>query len=114
MAYNILRKEAASVVYVLNKDGKPLMPTNRCGHVRKLLKSGKAIVVKRKPFTIKLTYDTPDCVQPISLGVDTGYTHVGGSAVTDTHVADPKLARFLNDNTKQIQMSQSRYNIVGR
>lgn len=28
-------------------------------------------------------------------------------------VADLKLARFLNDNTKQIQMSQSRYNIVG-
>lgn len=53
------------MVYVLNKDGKPLMPTNRCGHVRKLLKSVKAIVVKRKPFTIKLTYDTPDCVQPI-------------------------------------------------
>ena len=23
-----------STVYVLNKDGKPLMPTTRCGHVR--------------------------------------------------------------------------------
>lgn len=27
-----------STVYVLNKDGKPLMPTTRCGHVRYLLK----------------------------------------------------------------------------
>lgn len=26
-----------STVYVLNKDGKPLMPTTRCGHVRHLL-----------------------------------------------------------------------------
>lgn len=23
-----------ATVYVLNKDGKPLMPTTRCGHVR--------------------------------------------------------------------------------
>ena len=27
-----------STIYVLNKDGKPLMPTTRGGHVRHLLK----------------------------------------------------------------------------
>lgn len=90
------------MVYVLNKDGKPLMPTNRCGHVRKLLKSGKAIVVKRKPFTIKLTYDTPDCVQPISLGVDTGYTHVGVSAVTDTHEVYAAQVELLTGQKKRL------------
>ena len=26
--------------YVRNQDGKPLMPTRRCGHVRKLLRDG--------------------------------------------------------------------------
>lgn len=31
-----------STVYVLNKDGKPLMPTTRGGHVRHLLKEQKA------------------------------------------------------------------------
>lgn len=41
-----------STVYVLNKDGKPLMPTTRCGHVRHLLKEQKARVVTSKPFTI--------------------------------------------------------------
>ena len=41
-----------STVYVLNKDGKPLMPTTRCGHVRYLLKEKKARVVASKPFTI--------------------------------------------------------------
>jgi len=30
------------VVYVLNKEGNPLMPTKRFGHVRRLLKSGQA------------------------------------------------------------------------
>ena len=28
-----------ATVYVLNKDGKPLMPTTRCGHIRHLLKA---------------------------------------------------------------------------
>lgn len=30
-----------ATVYVLNKDGKPLMPTTRCGHIRHLLKVNK-------------------------------------------------------------------------
>ncbi|MBK5262436.1 MAG: RRXRR domain-containing protein, partial [Peptostreptococcaceae bacterium] len=33
------------MVYVLNKDNKPLMPTNRHSKVRRLLKSGLAKVV---------------------------------------------------------------------
>lgn len=39
-----------STVYVLNKDGKPLMPTTRGGHVRHLLKEQKARVARTKPF----------------------------------------------------------------
>ena len=42
------------MVYVLNNNGQPLMPTNRHGKVKHLLKTGKAKVVKRCPFTIKL------------------------------------------------------------
>ena len=34
-----------AMVYVQNIDGKPLMPTTRCGHVRLLLKKRKAKVV---------------------------------------------------------------------
>ena len=45
------------VVYVLNKDGLPLMPTHKLGKVRHLLKDGKAKVVKRSPFTIQLNYN---------------------------------------------------------
>lgn len=71
------------LVYVQNKDGKPLMPTVRCGKVRRLLKVGRAIVVEQVPFTIRLCYDTTDYVQPITLGVDTGTKHVGLSATTE-------------------------------
>ena len=64
-----------STVYVLNKDGKPLMPTTRCGHVRYLLKEKKARVVKTKPFTIQLLYETNDVVQPLYLWF--GRDHLG-------------------------------------
>ena len=74
------------LVYVLNKDGQPLMPTHRCGKVRKLLKEGKAIVTKRCPFTIQLLYETGTEMQPVSLGVDAGSKHIGISATTKDQV----------------------------
>lgn len=49
---------------------------------RKLLRAGKAKVVKRTPFTIQLTVATGETVQPITLGVDSGYCHVGLSGVS--------------------------------
>ena len=61
------------MVYVLNKNGKPLMPTERHGKVRRMLKEGKAKVVKAKPFTIHLAYETTTFTQDITLGIDAGY-----------------------------------------
>ena len=43
------------MVYVLSKNGQPVMPTKNHSKVRLLLKSGKAKVVNRCPFTIQLT-----------------------------------------------------------
>lgn len=71
------------MVYVLNKDGQPLMPTNRHGKVRRLLKSGLAKVIKRCPFTIQLLYESTNHTQPIALGVDAGSKHIGLSAATN-------------------------------
>ncbi|MBR2088818.1 MAG: HNH endonuclease [Fibrobacter sp.] len=74
------------MVYVLNKYGKPLMPTTRYGRVRRLLRKGHAVVVDYRPFIIQLTYDTPNGVQEVSLGVDAGTKHVGFSATTKKKV----------------------------
>lgn len=71
------------MVYVLNIDGQPLMPTTRHGKVKHLLKDGKAKVVKRCPFTIKLLYETPNCTQDLTLGVDTGSGAIGTAVSTD-------------------------------
>ncbi len=70
------------MVYVLNTDGKALMPTRRHQRVRQLLKKGDAVVVCCYPFTIKLTTEKPRFVQEISLGVDSGTRHIGVSATT--------------------------------
>ena len=68
-------------VYVLNKWGNPLMPTSPA-KARRLLKSEKATVVTRKPFTIRLIYGSTGYKQRVILGVDTGYETVGLSAVS--------------------------------
>lgn len=59
------------------------MPTKNHGMVRVLLKEKKARVVENKPFTIKLLYETKEYTQPVRLGIDSGYSYIGYSAVTD-------------------------------
>ena len=48
-----------------------------------LLRSGEASVFKRTPFTIQLLHASGETKQPITLGIDSGYAHVGLSAVTE-------------------------------
>lgn len=101
-----------STIYVLNKDGKPLMPTTRCGHVRRLLKEQKARAVASKPFTIQLLYETDNIVQPLYLGIDPGRTNIGvavvkadGTAVFTAHLETrnkeiPKLMKKRKDSRR--------------
>ena len=48
-----------------------------------LHKEKKAIVKRRSPFTIQLTIATGETKQPVTLGVDAGYKHIGLSATTE-------------------------------
>ena len=91
------------LVYVQDIDGHPLMPTNRNCWVRKALESGKAIVVIRCPFTIRLTYETKTkVVQPIALGVDAGSEHIGLSASTETKEVYASEVELRTDVTKNL------------
>lgn len=69
-------------VCVLSANGERLMPTENYGKVRHLLKDGRAVIAKRNPFTIQLTYDTSTYTQPIEMCVGTGYEHIGVSIKT--------------------------------
>jgi len=63
-------------VFVLNQDKQPLMPCTPA-KARKLLRAGKARVLKRCPFTIQLGFQCEGHVQEIRLGIDKG-SHVTG------------------------------------
>ena len=90
------------MVYVLDIDGQPLMPTTRHGKVRRLLNSHLAKVVKRCPFTIQLLYQTTKETQPVSLGVDAGSKHIGLAATTDKKVVYQEELVLRNDVVKLI------------
>lgn len=71
------------MVYVLSIDKQPLMPIRRHGKVRRLLKEGKARVVRREPFTIQLLFETDNNVSHLVLKIDTGSKYIGAGVTDD-------------------------------
>ena len=90
------------MVYVLDINNKPLMPTNRHGKVRHLLNSKKAKVVRREPFTIQLLFKTTEYKQNIVLGVDAGSKFIGLSATTKEKELYSAEVELRNDITKKL------------
>ena len=99
-------------VPVLNMRGKPLMPTTPA-KARHLIKQGKAKAVKRKPFVIQLTIATGETKQDITLGVDSGYSHVGFSAVTEKQELISGELQLRKDMSKLIEQKRN-YRITRR
>ena len=90
-------------VYVLKQNGQPFMPTERFGKVRRLLKEGKAKVVRREPFTIRLLYEPEtDVVQECYCGVDTGSKHVGVAVVGNDKVLYQSQTELRDDIKKKM------------
>lgn len=84
------------VVYVINMWGIPIMPTTP-RKARVLLKVGKAEVIRRTPFTIRLNYPTGGNKQPITLGVDAGYLNIGLSAITEAKEVYAAVVKLRKD-----------------
>ena len=85
------------MVYVISLSGQPLMPTENHAKVRILLKTKKAKVIKRCPFTIQLAYDSTTYTQDITLGVDSGSKHIGLSATAKNKVLFESDVELRND-----------------
>ena len=85
------------MVYVIDKNGNPLMPTENHAKVRLLLKTKKAKIVKRCPFIIQLMYDTTNYTQDITLGIDAGSKIIGISATTTKKVLFEANIQIRND-----------------
>ena len=93
----------SKITYVLAKDGNPLMPTENCAKVRRLLKENKAKVVKRTPFTIQLTYNSPSYTQPVSLGVKPGYERMLISASSESKELFSERVELRTDIPKKLE-----------
>ena len=95
------------LIYVLNLNNIPLMPCTAC-KAKKLLKSDKAVVVKFKPYTIKLNFECENKVQEVTLGIDSGSKFIGFSAVS----SDKELicgTLILDNKTKSRLKEKSMY-----
>ena len=85
------------MVYVLSYAGQALMPTENHAKVRVLLKTRKARVIKRCPFTIQLLYKSTTYTQNVTLGIDAGSKHIGVSATTENKVLYESDVTLRND-----------------
>lgn len=93
------------MVYVIGQNGQPLMPTNRHGKVKHLLKDGKAKVVKRCPFTIGLLYESTTYTQNLTLGQDTGSGAHGNAVCSENgqivYMSEVSVRNDITDKMSQ-------------
>lgn len=89
-------------VYVLNKEGNPLMPC-KPAIARLLLKGGKAKCVRRIPFTIKLFVDTTDYTQEVVAGLDTGSKTIGCAVIANGKVVYQSEVQIRQDVSKKME-----------
>ena len=74
------------MIFVLNKDKKPLSPCHE-SVARKLLKDGKAVIHKKYPFTIMLKeLKTTENDSNFPLKIDYGSRHTGLAILNESKV----------------------------
>ncbi len=89
-------------VYVINKNGNPLMPC-KPAKAKHLLKAGKAKVIKRTPFTIKLLWDCEENTQEVVAGMDTGSKTIGCAAIANGKVVYQSEVQIRHDVSKKME-----------
>ena len=79
---------------------------------KQLLKQNKAKVINKTPFTIQLTFFCGGATQETSLGVDSGYNHIGLSVIANNKevYAEEVILRndIVNLNSERRQYRRSR------
>ena len=96
-------------VLVVGLTNARLMPTTPA-KARRLLKEGKAEVYCRRPFTIRLLYQTGGATQPLVLGVDTGSQHIGISVVRQNQ--DPQTGTVLLKTDIELRSSMEKRKLI--
>ena len=97
------------MVYVLNSDGSPLMPCTEA-KARHLIEGGKAKVVRRTPFIIRLAFLVEGEVntESVTLGVDAGSSVIGVSVTTEDRVLLEAEVEVRNDVPQNMEERRSK------
>ncbi|MBC8459272.1 MAG: HNH endonuclease [Deltaproteobacteria bacterium] len=93
-------------VFVQDRNGKPLDPTAPV-RARILLKRGRAEVVQREPFTIRIVDREGGYTKNTVLGIDAGYSQIGFSAVTEKEELIAGVVKLRNDIPKKLEQRKS-------
>ena len=81
---------------------------------RILLRDGKAKVYCKVPFTIRLLYKTGTATQPVTLGIDTGESHIGIAVESDGHILEKAEVTLRSTMDKRKLMETRREYRRGR
>jgi 5-methylcytosine-specific restriction endonuclease McrA len=80
-------KSGVTRVFVLSRDGRPLMPCHSA-RARELLAKGKAVIVRRYPFVIRLKRESDETgTQPVAVKIDPGAKTTGMAIVRVSPIA---------------------------
>ncbi|MDD4497781.1 MAG: RRXRR domain-containing protein, partial [Methanosarcinaceae archaeon] len=102
------------LVYIKNHNGNPLMPC-KPSKARKLLREGKARVLRTTPFTIKMLFGSSGYTQPVIAGIDSGSKVVGCAAIANGNVVYQSEVQLRQDVSKKMdQRRMYRRNRRGR
>ena len=95
-------------VFVQDKNGKPLDPTIPV-RARKLINKGRAEVVQREPFTIKIIDRKKEnsYTRNVTLGIDAGYNTVGFSAINNSEELISGELLLRQDMSKKLEQRAS-------
>ena len=96
------------VVYILNCQGKPLMPCSP-RKARKLLKAKKAKVIRKSILTLQLLYPCANRVQKVVAGMDSGSKVIGTAAIFNGEVLYQAETILRGEEIKRKMEQRSMY-----
>lgn len=97
-----LKRKNVLFVFIQNQHGEPLMPCSPA-KARRLLNDGKAKVLRKTPFTLKLLYGSSGYKQPVVAGMDAGTQTLGCAAVANGQVVYQSEVKLRSDVSKKMQ-----------
>ena len=101
------KSQIKKLIYVVDSNGKSLMPTTRNRKVRHWLETGQAHWFGNSQKTIQFTKPVNQHIQPVTIGVDLG-RHTGISAVDQSNNREYYSAQVERPYVQEVKRNKQR------